>query len=157
MTAPQDDFNFEFGRWQVLHRRLRQRLSGADDWDEFVGTSETRPVLGSAGNVEDNWLDMPGGAYRAIAIRSCDAATGQWAIWWLDQRAPHGLDVPVIGGFQDGVGEFLARDSFEGRAIIVRFRWLRTDGDSPRWEQAFSPDDGASWETNWTMDFTRNI
>ena len=26
---------------------------------------------------------------------------------------------------------------------------------SPRWEQAFSLDEGNSWETNWTMDFTR--
>jgi len=24
-----------------------------------------------------------------------------------------------------------------------------------RWEQAFSLDDGQTWETNWTADFTR--
>jgi hypothetical protein len=27
--------------------------------------------------------------------------------------------------------------------------------DSPRWEQAFSADGGANWETNWIMNFTR--
>jgi hypothetical protein len=25
-----------------------------------------------------------------------------------------------------------------------------------RWEQAFSLDDGQTWETNWTADFTRS-
>jgi hypothetical protein len=28
--------------------------------------------------------------------------------------------------------------------------------ESPRWEQAFSPDGGTTWETNWVMDFTRS-
>jgi hypothetical protein len=26
---------------------------------------------------------------------------------------------------------------------------------SAHWDQAFSPDGGQSWETNWTTDFTR--
>ena len=35
----------------------------------------------------------------------------------------------------------------------MRFLWTR--GASPRWEQAFSADGGKTWETNWTMDMTR--
>jgi hypothetical protein len=27
--------------------------------------------------------------------------------------------------------------------------------ESANWEQAFSTDDGKTWETNWTMDETR--
>ena len=27
--------------------------------------------------------------------------------------------------------------------------------DTARWEQAFSTDDGQTWETNWVADFTR--
>ena len=57
--------------------------------------------------------------------------------------------------FEDGVGTFFADDVHDGKAIKLRFLWLDTDTDSPRWEQAMSPDGGQSWETNWTMDFER--
>lgn len=154
-AAPSSDFDFEFGRWRVHHRRLATRLAGADDWEEFTGTSETRPVLGGNGNIEDNELHIASGSYRAIAIRSFDAAGGNWAIWWLDQRAPHVLDVPVIGRFEGGVGTFLAEDTHQGRPVTLRFQWLRTDTDRPRWEQALSANGGATWEVNWTMDFER--
>ncbi len=149
------DFDFAFGKWIVHHRRLKQRLAGSDDWDMFSGTSETRPILGGLGNVEDNQVDFPGGHYRAIALRSFDQTSRAWAIWWLDGRNPHHLDVPVVGGFSQGIGAFYADDMFEGRPIKVRFLWLDTHLESPHWEQASSPDDGKTWETNWTMRFVR--
>lgn len=149
------DFDFFFGPWRVKHRRLRERLVGCKDWDGFDGRCTTWPLLGGLGNVDDNLLHLPGGDYRAVTLRSFDATTQRWAIWWLDARQPHQLDVPVIGCFEDGAGTFFADDVLDGRAIRVRFRWLDTLSDTPRWEQAFSTDAGASWEVNWTMAFER--
>jgi hypothetical protein len=149
------DFDFQAGEWKVVHRRLTARLRNSTDWQEFGGTCAMRLILGGQGNIEDNLIDLPAGAYRASAIRSFDAKAGTWAIWWLDMRAPHSLDVPVIGSFTNGIGEFFADDTLDGRPIHVRFRWLDTATDSPSWEQAFSPDAGATWETNWTMRFRR--
>ena len=149
------DFDFQIGDWTVTHRRLLTRLAGADDWETFPGTSSMRTILGGAGNVEDNLIHIPSGPYRASAIRTFDAATGLWAIWWLDMRQPHALDVPVKGRFENGTGSFFADDTFDGRPIRIRFLWLDTDSGSPRWEQAFSADGGATWETNWTMRFVR--
>ena len=147
------DFDFMFGNWTVQHRRLRARLVGCLDWDSFTGRSRTAPILGGHGNIEDNVLDLPGGGYRAIALRSYDVVTGRWAIWWLDGRSPHSLDTPVVGAFNNNLGEFLADDTVNGTPTRVRFLWRK--GPVPRWEQAFSVDGGATWETNWTMDFTR--
>lgn len=149
------DFDFQQGKWRVRHRRLKARLASCTDWEEFPGTCEQRLILGGNGNVEDNLLHIPSGSYRAIALRSYDPASGSWAIWWLDGRAPHALDIPVIGRFEDGVGSFYADDVLDGAPVRLRFLWLRTDTPSPRWEQALSADRGASWETNWTMDFDR--
>ncbi|MBN8534844.1 MAG: DUF1579 domain-containing protein [Rhizobiales bacterium] len=149
------DFDFEFGHWNVRHRRLKERLVCSEEWEEFSGTTHARPILGGNGNIEDNEIQFPGGTYRAVALRSLDGATGQWAIWWLDGRHPHTLDVPVVGGFSGDVGTFLARDMLRGKPIIVRFQWFRLGPDQARWEQAFSPDDGESWETNWVMHFER--
>lgn len=153
-NAP-SDFAFAAGAWRVTHRRLRERLVGCTEWIEFQGEMFTQQVLGGFGNVEDNLLHLPDGPYRAIALRSYNPKTRQWAIWWLDARAPHQLDVPVIGAFQDGVGTFYADDRLNGVPIRVRFHWFTSNADHPRWEQAFSADGGATWETNWTMDFCR--
>jgi hypothetical protein len=56
--------------------------------------------------------------------------------------------------FAIGVGKFFARDTFAGKPIIVRYKWTLRSGNPPRFEQAFSADDGRTWETNWTTDYT---
>ncbi|MEU6202707.1 hypothetical protein ABZ814_03840 [Micromonospora musae] len=62
---------------------------------------------------------------------------------------------PLVGRFVDGVGTFYADDVDEGRPIRCRFIWSEITATSARWEQAFSIDDGRTWETNWIMEFTR--
>jgi hypothetical protein len=150
------DFDFFIGSWRVTHTRLRERLAGGSDWDEFTGVTVTRKILGGFGNIDDNWLDLPGAPYRAVTLRTFDPAAKQWSIWWLDGRNPQALDTPMRGVFEGGVGKFFAHDTFDGRPIGVRFLWTPNDGEGPRWEQAFSEDSGASWETNWIMRFRRS-
>jgi hypothetical protein len=150
-----NDFDFLIGEWTVQHRRLVERLVGSGEWQVFGGRAQVRRLMDGQGNVDDNEVDIPSGPYRAVSLRSFDPATGQWSIWWLDARHPHRLDVPVKGSFHDGVGTFLADDVLDGRPIRVRFLWRDTGTPNPVWEQAFSADGGASWETNWTMRFSR--
>ena len=151
-----NDFDFYMGKWRVHHRRLKERLVGNDEWQEFDGTSEAWPLLGGAGNIDDNILELPAGTYRAVSLRSYDPETNQWSIWWLDGRSPLGpLDPPVRGSFKDGIGTFLANETFNGKPIVVRFIWSHITETSTRWEQSFSPDGGDTWEVNWIMESTR--
>ena len=150
------DFDFLMGRWRVRHRRLAVRLAGSNEWQLFEGNCEARPILGGQGNVDDNVLHGPAGTYHAATIRTFDPGPGQWAIWWLDSRYPDNLGSPVVGRFEEGIGSFLSDDLVDGRRMLTRFLWTRTDTPSPRWEQALSVDGGASWETNWSMEFIRD-
>ena len=149
------DFDFLFGSWRVHHRRLKERLTDCTEWVAFEGTCVSRPLMGGQGNVEDNVLHLPEGTYQAVGLRAFDPRSCTWAIWWLDSRHPHSFDVPVVGGFKDGVGTFLADDMLRGRPIKVRFQWSKITPTSAQWDQAFSPDGGETWETNWVMQFTR--
>jgi hypothetical protein len=153
--SPVHDFDFYMGKWQVHHRRLKKRLAGNDEWQEFEGTSEAWHLLDGAGNIDDNVLELPAGTYRAISLRSFDPATQTWSIWWLDGRNPGRLDPPVVGGFTDGVGTFICEDTFNERPILVRFVWSDITERTCRWEQAFSADRGDTWEVNWVMESTR--
>jgi hypothetical protein len=149
------DFDFYMGLWRVHHRRLKERLVGSDEWEEFEGTSRAWQLLDGAGNVDDNVLELPAGTYRAVSLRSFDPWSDTWSIWWLDGRNPGQLDPPVVGRFRDGIGTFIADDIFDGQPILVRFIWSDITDRSCRWEQSFSPDGGETWEVNWVMESTR--
>ncbi len=155
VTDHSHDFDFLVGRWRVHHRRLKERLAGNHDWVEFEGSCEMQMTMGGAGTMDDNVIGLPSGAYRAMGIRGYDPKTQTWAIWWLDARNLHSIEPPVIGNFTDGVGTFEGDDMFAGKPIRVRFTWSRITAHSAHWEQAFSPDAGKTWETNWVMDLAR--
>ena len=72
----------------------------------------------------------------------------------MDSRHPR-LDPPLYGRFEKGVGTFLGAEVIGDRLVIVRFIWSEITATTARWEQAFSPDAGASWEVNWVMHFKR--
>ncbi len=149
-----NDFAFQTGRWRVRHRKLAHRLSGADEWRAFEGACTAWEVMGGLGNVDDHLLEDPAGPYRAATTRRYDPAVDRWSIWWWDSRLSD-VGPPVHGRFHAGVGTFFGADELEGLPILVRFIWSGITPQACRWSQAFSADEGSSWETNWTMDFER--
>lgn len=152
--APRD-YDFLVGSWKVRHRRLRHRLVGNHDWDNFDGTLVNWPVLGGKGNVGDNVMALPSGTVRGIGLRAFDQATGQWLSWWIDNRTPSVIDPPVRGRFMEGTSTLIGDDHLDGRPIKTRVVWSRITPHSARWEQSCSADGGATWELNWVSDFTR--
>jgi hypothetical protein len=148
------DFDFIHGHWRVSHQRLAQRLKGSTEWIRFGGTMRAKSILGGQGNFDENVIELPEGRYEACTVRMFDSQRSRWSIHWIDGRDPK-LDPPMYGSFERGVGTFYGDDVFEGRPIRVRFLWSQIKERSARWEQAFSADNGATWETNWIMEFER--
>lgn len=62
---------------------------------------------------------------------------------------------PLLLADEHGAGQFYAHDKHEGKPIVARFKWALLQGDHPYFEQAYSTDDGKTWETNWTCLYTR--
>jgi hypothetical protein len=153
-TLAPHDWDWLVGSWRVHHRRLEARLVGSTKWEEFEGTLVNWTTMGGAGNVGDNVMERPGGTLRGLGIRAFDSDSRQWLVWWLSASTP-GIAPPMHGGFEGGIGTFFGADTLNGKPIKVRVRWSRITRTSAHWEQAFSPDGGATWEVNWTSDFTR--
>lgn len=148
------DFDFLMGGWKVHHRRLRERLKGSNSWEEFEGTSVARKILGGIGNFDENVMDRASGRLEGVTLRLFDPTSQQWRLYWADSLTGL-LQPPMIGGFENGRGEFFDQETFEGKSIFSRFIWSDITETSCRWEQAFSSDGGKTWETNWIMEFTR--
>ncbi|MBV9291253.1 MAG: hypothetical protein JO222_02300 [Frankiales bacterium] len=146
------DFDFLQGSWSVHNRRLLERLNGSDEWEEFETAVDSVPLLDGRGNIDTyRGVDIP---MTAIALRLLDQATDQWWIYWSNGTSGQ-LDSPVCGRFVDEVGEFYGDDHHNEVPVRVRFVWQRVDDDHAEWTQAFSPDGGTTWETNWRMSFVR--
>jgi len=155
-SEPCHDFDFLHGRWIVRNRRLRERLVGCTEWDAFDAEQACRPILGGFGN-QDELVTDAFGEHRFIGmtIRLFDPRAREWSIYWVDNRSVQ-LQPPVRGRFEDGVGTFHGRDTHAGMPVLARFVWTVVSSDRARWEQAFSTDEGAHWETNWIMEFERS-
>lgn len=156
-----DDFDFAMGSWAITNQRLMHRLANSNEWETFDAHLHVQRLPGKIGNF-DEWVAekwRPG--FVGMALRVFNPTTNLWSIYWLT-NVDGGLDgksgqltPPVVGKFQGDVGVFEGPDLFEGKPIRVRFVWTHLDADHAKWEQAFSADDGHTWEINWKMDMRK--
>jgi hypothetical protein len=150
----QHDFDFEFGRWSARVSRLTKPLSGAHTWTEYSGPSIVTKVWGGQANLGEIDLAGPAGRIRGLSLRLYEPATRQWRISWANSNDGL-LGTPMVGGFANGRGEFYNQETYDGRAIFVRFIFSDIAANSFRLEQAFSADGGRTWEANWIATFAR--
>ena len=150
-ATPRDgshDFDFEIGVWTTELKRLQKPLTGSTTWVAYRGTTTVRPILGGRANLAELVVEGDAGRIEGAALRLYDPEAHQWSLNYFNIADGH-LTAPVIGEFIDGRGVFFAQDTYRGRAILVRFVIAKVDGDTYRFEQAFSVDGGVHWEVNW--------
>ena len=147
-----NDFNFLVGNWTVANRRLHERLVGCTEWDEFESSSVAWNLPDDAAQIDQ--FTFPDGS-TALTLRLLDPKRQEWSLRWA-ANTDGVLLPPVIGRFdENGVGTFYGDDEHQGIPVRVRYVWSDITANSARWEQAFSTDGGATWETNWIMQLTR--
>lgn len=153
-TSSKNDFDFFAGHWNIRNRKLKTRLNGCDEWIEFDAKQEMFKVLNGAGNVDFFRTMIEGLPFEGMTLRLFNPQTRLWSIYWADSNVAV-LDKPVAGSFEKGIGRFYSTDIFNGKDILVAFVWDATNPDEPVWSQAFSDDNGKTWEWNWYMYMSR--
>lgn len=154
MQTPQNsssnDFDFYLGKWKIRNRKLKSRLTGSNEWEEFESTDHVIKILNGAGNFGQYRAMLENKPFAGITLRLFDPVTNLWSLYWADSI--HGkLDTPVVGHFENKIGIFYCKDTLRGQPVDVKFHWDATDSEQPVWSQAFSADGGKTWEWNWYM------
>ena len=150
----QHDFDFEIGTWKTHLRRLQRPLSGSTTWVEYEGTTVVRKVLDGRANLVELKVDGPAGRLEGLSLRLYNPQSRQWSLNFANISSGT-LSPPTIGEFKDGRGEFYNQETYNDRAILVRFVIIKITQDQYRFEQSFSGDGGKTWELNWVAVDTR--
>jgi hypothetical protein len=148
-TSSQNDFDFLVGTWALKDKKLKSRLTNSNEWIEFESTVEMHKLLNGIGNMDIYKTMVDGKPFEGIALRLFNPKTKLWSIYWADSNVGV-MDPPLVGSFEGTIGKFYCKDKFKGKDILVVFLWDKTDSDNPVWSQAFSPDNGKTWEVNAT-------
>jgi len=150
----QHDFDFEIGTWKTQLRRLVRPLTGSTTWVEYEGTTVVRKVWDGRANLVELKASGPAGSFEGLSLRLYNPQSRQWSLNFAN-ISDGTLVAPTRGEFKDGRGEFYNQETYNGRAILVRFVITKLSQDSCRFEQAFSDDGGKTWEVNWIATDTR--
>ncbi len=146
------DFDPLLGSWTYHLKRRLHPLTGSNEWVEFEGTGDCRKLFDGAQIDQGEW-NGPTGRIVGLTLRVYNPQSHQWRLYWDNQKVGV-LDPPQVGEFKDGVGEFFAQDTINGKTILIRFHWTNLT-TTPHFEQSFSDDGGKTWEVNWITDQTR--
>ena len=151
-TSSQNDFDFLQGKWKMHHRRLNKRLENCKDWTEFDSFDENHKILMGIGDIDTYTTtelpELEGKPFEGFTLRLFNPQTKLWSLYWVPSTTGI-LDKPVVGSFENNVGHFFAKDTYNGKPIIMVFRWDARNKNKPVWSQAFSADNGKTWEWNW--------
>lgn len=153
-TSSKNDFDFYQGKWKLKNKKLKTRLNNSTEWEEFESTQEMYKVLNGLGNIDNFLATFDGVPFEGMSVRLFNPKTRLWSIYWADSNEGV-LQPPVIGSFDNNVAHFFTKDIFNNRKILVVFRWDVRDKENPIWSQAFSDDNGKTWEWNWYMYFSK--
>jgi hypothetical protein len=91
---------------------------------------------------------MEGKPFEGFTLRLFNPKTKLWSLYWVPSTTGV-LDPPVVGSFENNIGHFFGKDTHNGKKIIFMFRWDARDKEKPVWGQAFTADNGETWEWNW--------
>ena len=129
LTSSKYDFDFYVGKWRLQNRKLKTRLNNCTEWTAFESTQEMYKVLNGLGNIDNYMATFDGVPFEGMSVRLFNPKTRLWSIYWADSNEGV-LQPPVLGSFENNIAHFFAKDVFNGKKIVVAFRWDVRDKDT---------------------------
>jgi hypothetical protein len=147
------DFDFALGTWRTHIRSLDKPLTGSHNWATMEGTKVSRLLWGGRAQWEEIEAAGSGDRIKGATLVIYNPEARQWTQTFVSSSGA--LGAPLAGDFRDGVGEFIAAESFNGRTILARATWSEITRTSYKYEAAFSDDGGRTWETHFVAHLER--
>ena len=104
--------------------------------------------------LEEIEADGPNGHWEGATFFLYNPTSGQWSQAYIDSASGE-FQVPTVGSFKDGRGEFFVTEPYQGRMVLARGVWSDITADSHRYEISYSQDGGRTWATAFKAYLTR--
>ncbi|MEO7744274.1 MAG: DUF1579 family protein [Usitatibacter sp.] len=102
--------------------------------------------------VLEQFEGSPGTKLNGHSVSIFDRATKRWKQTWVDNTASY-LD--FNGGLADGKMTFTREAERQGKKVRQRKVFQDIRPDALKWLWQASPDGGATWTTQWEIDYKR--
>jgi hypothetical protein len=147
------DFDFALGTWRTHIRSLDEPLTGSHRWASMEGTKVSRPLWSGRAQWEEIEAAGSAGRIKGATLLIYNPEARQWTQTFVSSDGVMGT--ALVGEFKNGVGEFIAPESFKGRTVLARATWSEITRASYTYEAAFSDDGGMTWETHFVAHLER--
>lgn len=148
------DFDFNNGTWTTHIKRILDPFAPSSASVEMTGTVAVRKVLDGRAWLEEIRADGGDQHLEGITLFMYNPEARQWSQTFASGRTGT-MELPTIGSFKDGRGEFYAQDTDKGRAILIRGVWSDIQPDSHNYVISFSSDGGRNWAPAFIAHLTR--
>jgi hypothetical protein len=135
-------FDFWLGEWEAFG------LNG-----KKAGDSRIERLLDSCVILE-NWTSMQGG-YAGKSYNTYNSTTGKWQQFWVDNKG--GSTDYTDGHYEEGKMIFLTavQEKPAGKKLIQRLTFYKLANDKVRQHGEHSTDGGATWATDYDLEYRR--
>jgi hypothetical protein len=148
------DFDFDLGVWKTHITRHVHPLTGSDETIQLTGTVTVRSFWEGRGQLEEIEADGPKGHWEGMTVFLYDPNAHQWSMNFANSSVGK-FATPLIGSFENGRGELVSQDTFDGRSILVRAVWSDFTPTSHTYQESYSTDGGRTWEVVFTATKTK--
>jgi len=140
VLKPERQMDFWLGEWNVK-------------WERGEGTNSVRRTLDGK-VIQENFLGNWDGKqpYNGKSFSIYVASEKKWKQTWVDNQGGY---VDLTGNAEGSSFILMHEQNSSGQKILQRMLFTNIRRNSFTWEWQLSRNDGTTWQTQWTIEYTR--